>query len=164
MPADLNETELAGRLRANIVFETMLASVVYVAAAGGAVYFAAGAFWRFGASAFSAGSLFNALYDAAAFTFTFFLSGFAFSLAIGIPVFHLSEKMKLRAAWPYFAASFGASFVFLALLGRTPSIEAPLNTLYLIAPIAATILFARKMKPIWRAAEKSETTNIIRLH
>lgn len=164
MPADLKEIELAGRLRANIVFETMLASVLYVTAAGGAAFFAGGVIWRISASAFSVGGLFIAIFDAVAFAFTFFLSGFAFSLAIGIPLFRWSEKVKLRAAWPYFAASFGASFVLLALLGRTPSVEAPLNALYLLAPIAATVLFARKMKPIWRAAERSETTNIIQLH
>lgn len=164
MPAELYENELAGRLRANIVFETMLASVLYVTAAGGAAFFVGGVIWRLAASAAAVSGVFYSLFDAVAFAFTFFLSGFAFSLAIGIPVFRLSEKMKLRAAWPYFAASFGVSFIFLALLGRTPSIAAPQNALYLIAPIAATVLFTRKMKPIWRAADKSEPTNIIRLH
>ncbi|MEZ5921563.1 MAG: hypothetical protein R3C60_09465 [Parvularculaceae bacterium] len=108
-----------------------------------------------------------AVYQAIAFACVFFLAGFAVSAVIGIPLFRFLENRKQRVGWPFVVSAFIAGLALLAALGRAPSFEAPLRILFLVPPVAAAMLFVRKMRPFWRAMERDEAkppTKIHRIH
>lgn len=152
-------------IRANIVFEKMIVSVLAVAGVAGVAHLAisVGVLVARGAMALGAGA--SAVIGAAAFAFYFFLAGFAASLAIGIPLFMALEKQKLRKVWPYVLAALVITIVILGAAGAAPSFEAPWRALFCVPSVAAAMLFGRKMRPLWRAAERAESSPaIVRLH
>lgn len=153
-------------IRANIVFEKLIVSVLTVAAISGAAHFVISCVALFAAGALSQGAAAAALMAAIGFTFFFFIAGFGASLAIGIPLFKALEKEKLRRVWPYCLAAFAVGLVVLAAAGAAPSFDAPWRALYLAPGIAAAILFGRKMRPFWRSVEMGETAPaaVVRLH
>lgn len=163
-PSD-NDNVIAS-IRANIVFEKMIVSALTIAGAAGLAHFAIGLSARIIGGALSIGAAGGALFDAIGYAFLFFLAGFAASAAIGIPLFRALEKAKIRKSWPYGLAAFALSFVVLAVIGLPPSFDAPARALYLLPGVAAALLFARKMRPFWLAAEHADEAApiVIQLH
>jgi len=153
-------------IRANIVFEKLIVSVLTIAAISGAAHLAISATIGLAKGAMSPGFLASAFVGAAAFAFSFFLAGFASSLAIGIPLFKALERQKLRKVWPYVLAAFAVTVAILAAAGAAPSFEAPWRALLCAPGVAAAILFGRKMRPFWIAAERAESDerDVLRLH
>lgn len=143
-------------VRANIVFEKMIVSVLTVAAIAGAAHFLLDVAARLIGGALSLAGVGGALFGAISFVFLFFLAGFAAALAIGIPLFKSLERAKIRKVWPYALAAFAVSLGVLAAAGLAPSFEAPARALYLAPGLAAAHLFARKMRPFWRAADRAD--------
>lgn len=152
------EDPVVASIKANIVFEKMIVSILSATAIAAAIRFAIGA----GGGAFGSAAL-----GAATFALLFFFAAFGAAVAVGVPLFLQLEKMKLRKAWPYALAAALVSFAILAAVGAAPAFEAPWRVLYLVPGVAAALLFARKMKPFWRAAERSEAPSppvVMRLH
>lgn len=166
MTLQTDNDRVIASVRTNIVFEKMIASVVTAAALSGVAYFLIAAGARMAAGALSLGGLGGALYAALSFVMLFFLAGFAASLAIGIPLFRVLERAKLRAAWPYCLAALAASFIVLVASGMTPSVEAPARALFLLPGLGAALLFSRKMRPFWIAAARADEAapSVIRLN
>jgi len=169
LPRAPDEQNLFAEIRANIVFEKMIVSVLVVSGFSGLAHFAIAFFLRIAAGAISIGGFGTILFNAFLFAAFFFLSGFAASVAIGIPLFKALEKAKLRKAWPYCIAAFAVSFIILLAAGSPPSVEAPHRFLFLLPGLAAALLFARRMRPFWEAAERRDEEaqsqfSITRLH
>lgn len=143
-------------IRANVVFEKMIVSALTVAGPAGLAHFAIGIGGRILAGALSIGAAGTALFNAIGYAFLFFLAGFTASAAAGIPLYRALEKAKIRKVWPYALAAFALGFLILAAIGLAPSFEAPARALYLLPGVAAAILFGRKMRPFWLAAERAD--------
>ena len=168
-PASQNkrEDDLVAQIRTNIVFEKLIVSVLTVAGFSGFALFAINVGVRIVSGRITIGNVGSAVYDGIAFACVFFLAGFAVSAAIGIPLFRFLENRKQRVGWPFVVSAFFAGLALLAALGRAPSFEAPLRLLFLVPPVAAAMLFVRKMRPFWQAVEHDETkppANIYRIH
>lgn len=158
---------MVAEIRANIVFEKLLLAVLSVAAATGAAHFAFGLIWRASAVGVSFSGFIAALIGALTYAGFFFIAGFGISVALGVPLFRALEKAKYRKAWPYIAASFVAGFVLLAFAGKAPSVEAPARIIHLLPGVAVAALFARNMRPLWRAADRADENpapNVFRLN
>ncbi len=157
MTLQTENDRVVAAIRANIVFEKLIVSVLTVASVAGLAHLLFGLVWRASSSALSAGSAATALVEAVSFAFLFFLAGFAASLAIGIPLFRALERAKIRLVWPYASAAFAVSLVIMIAAGNAPSFDAPTRALYLVPGVAAALLFGRKMRPFWRAADRADT-------
>ena len=154
-------------VRANIVFEKMIVSVLTVAVIAGAAHFLLGVVARLIGGALSLAGVGGAAFAAISYVFLFFLAGFAAALAIGIPLFKALERARIREIWPYALAAVAISLGVLAAAGLSPSFEAPARALYLAPGLAAALLFARKMQPFWRAADRADEAagdSFARLH
>ena len=156
LPSSREESRVVSQIRANIVFEKMIVSVLTVAGISGAGHALLGLGERLSAGILSLAGVGSAAFNAISFVFLFFLAGFAASVAVGIPLFLLTERARVRKSWPFVLAAFVVSFVFAWAIGLAPSIEAPARSLYLVPGLAAAILFGRKMQPFWRAAERAD--------
>lgn len=154
-PSDLRVFSL---IRANIVFEKMIVSVLIVAVISGAGHALIGLGERLSAGILSLAGVGSATFNAISFVFLFFLAGFAASVAVGIPLFHLTERAKVRKSWPFVLAAVVVSYIFALAIGLAPSVEAPWRSLYLVPGLAAAVLFGRKMRPFWRAADRADDT------
>lgn len=164
LPSD--NDRVTASIRANIVFEKMIVSALTISAPAGFAHFAMGFGERILAGTPPLGAAGTALFNAIGYAFLFFLAGFAASAAVGIPLFRALEKARVRKTWPYALAAFALSFVILAAIGFAPSFEAPARALYLLPGVAAAILFGRKMRPFWLAAERADEAApvVMRLH
>ncbi|MCB2096904.1 MAG: hypothetical protein KDE05_04665 [Parvularculaceae bacterium] len=156
LPPAQDEAGVIAEIRANVVFEKMIVSVLTVAGFSAAAHFLIAFALRLSANALSFAGLGSLVMNAILFAAFFFLAGFAASVAIGIPLFRALEKAKLRKPWPYGLAALVVSFLILAAAGAPPSVEAPQRALYLLPGLAAALLFARRMKPFWEAAVRRE--------
>lgn len=137
-------------IRVGIVFEKMIVSALVAAAAAGAAHLVIGVAARAIDGALTISGAGNAVVGAVSYACLLFLAGFAGAAAIGIPLFKILEKAKLRKAWPYCLAAVALSLAVLVLLGKAPSFEAPARALHLLPGLAAAILFTRKMRRLWR--------------
>lgn len=166
MTLQTDNDRVIASIRANIVFEKLIVSVLTVAGIAGTAYLLIGLGWRASVGGLSVGAAAAAVIDAVRFAFVFFLAGFAASLAIGIPLFRWLERAKIRRVAPYALAAFAVSFAFLAAAGAAPSFEAPARALYLFPGVAAALLFGRKMRPFWIAADRADAAapGVIRLN
>lgn len=160
-PSDLR---VIASIRANIVFEKLIVSVLTIACITGVAHFLIGLFWRASSVGLTFGAAAAAMVEAVGYAFIFFLAGFAASLAIGIPLFRALEKAKIRKIWPYALAAFAVSLVIAAAAGLAPSFEAPARALHLLPGIAAALLFGRKMRPFWIAADRADAPIFTRLN
>ncbi len=165
-PTRSDANALIASIRANIVFEKLIVSVLTVAGAAGAAHLLIGIGMRAVGGALSPGAAGSAIIAAIGFVFFFFVAGFAASLAIGIPIYRALEKAKIRKVWPYALAAFAVSMLVLAAAGAAPSFDAPARALYLVPGVAAAVLFGRKMQPFWRAADRADEVEppIVRLN
>lgn len=160
-----SDDAVVASIRANIVFEKMIVSVLTVAGLAGAAHLLIGLGGRLVSGAFSPMGVMNALIASASFFALFFLAGFATAAAIGIPLYRALEKAKVRKGWPYFLVGFLVSLGVLTILGAAPSAASPARALYLLPGLAAAFLFVRRMRPLWSAAERAETSPaVLKLH
>ncbi len=150
-----NDTGIAS-IRANVVFEKLIVSVLIVSGVAGLAHLLIGVVWRASSLGLTIGGAGAALAAAVGFAFIFFLAGFATSLAVGIPLFRALEKAKIRKIWPYALAAFAVGLIVLIAAGAAPSFEAPARALYLVPGIAAAVLFGRKMRSFWIAADRAD--------
>lgn len=157
---------VVSQIRANIVFENMIVSVLTIAGAAGSAHFLIGVGMRASEGSLSFGAAGGAFVAAIGFAFLFFVAGFAASLAIGIPLFRALERAKFRRVWPYCLAATAVSMAVLAAAGAAPSFGAPSRALYLVPGIAAALVFGRRMRPFWIAAERAQgvAPTIVNLH
>lgn len=154
----MNSDLIYTQIRANIAFEHMVMAVLVAAAVSGGIVFVIA-----GGEAIVSGrqivpALFGAFYSAMVFSFVAFLIGFFSSVAVGLPLFLALENAKVRKIWPYVVA--GAAIELVAagfVLKRIPLVEdflsldhAPL----LLPGILAAAIFGRRMRPVWKAAER----------
>jgi hypothetical protein len=156
MTLQTDNDRVIASIRANIVFEKLIVSVLTIACITGVAHFLIGLFWRAASVSLTFGGAGAALVEAVSYAFIFFLAGFAASLAIGIPLFRALEKAKIRKIWPYALAGFIVSLVIVAAAGVAPTFEAPARALHLLPGIAAALLFGRKMRPFWIAADRAD--------
>lgn len=149
---------LYAQIRANIAFEHMVAAVLIAAALSGGVVFLLSLAEAIVSERLGYSALFDAFFAAIQFSFFAFLIGFFSVVAVGLPLFLALEKIKLRKVWPYVAA--GAAIEIVAagfVIRRIPlavdfvSFE---NAPLLLPGLLAALLFGRRMKPLWREAER----------
>jgi hypothetical protein len=150
------EDPVVSTIRTNIVFEKMILSVLTVSGVAGAAHWLIG----FVSGGFGLGAVGSAFLGAATFMLLFFFTAFGGAVAVGVPLFLRLEKHKVRSAWPYVIAAFIVGLLVLSAAGAAPGFESPWRVLYLIPGIAAAILFARKMRPFWAAAERAEQASV----
>lgn len=154
-----NNEALYSQIRAHIAFEHMVMAALTAAAASGAVVFVfhnleaiVGARWSYMA-------LFGAVYAAVRFSLVAFLIGFFASVVIGLPLFLTLERIKMRKVWPYVAAGAAVELVAAGfVLKHVPLVtdfltfdDAPL----LLPGVLAGVLFGRRIRPVWKAAERT---------
>ncbi len=156
MTLQTDNDRVIASIRINMVFEKLIVSVLAVAGVAGIAHLLAGVVSRAIAGFFSLEGLVNAALAAVGFSFFIFVAGFAASLSVGIPMFRALEKAKFRKAWPYIIAAAAFSLIVLAAVGAAPSFEAPWRIIYLVPGVAAALLFGRKMRPFWLAADRSD--------
>ncbi len=162
------EVRFQRELNARVAFEAMLGATLIVAALSAPVYLVFGA-----ASALLDGvfltRLPQLLVGALSVGAAVFLGGFVGAIALGVPLFLLLERLKLRRAHHYLLGGLLANaLVFVVLTGRTPSIFAPAEFLFLAPGVAISFLFLRKIEPVWKASlppsPGPQPGNVIRLH
>jgi hypothetical protein len=143
-------------IRANIVFEMMIVSVLTVAVAAGAIHFAINIAQRAAAGLLSFAGLANDLIAAVSYAVLFFLAGFAAGLVAGVPLFRFLERAKFRKIWPFVLGAAAIGVVILSAAGAAPSFDSPWRIAHLAPGVAAAWLFGRKLRPLWAAAERAE--------
>ena len=162
---------LYARIRTRLAFEHLVTSVLFGAAISAGVYLVALTAMDVFALKFSISSILSAAFSAVYYAFIVFLAGFLSAIVVGIPLFELLEKRKLRKAWPYFIAAVVVEVLFYALVTGEAPVFADLpvvTTVSVLLPgVVIAALFARRMRPLWRQAEKAEQTPtpiVVRLH
>lgn len=161
--------ELYRQIRANVAFEHMVMAALIAAAASGGVVFVFQSADAIFSGRWTVSALFGAAYNAMLFSFVAFLIGFFAVVAVGLPLFLMLERVKLRKVWPYAVA--GAMIELIAagfVLKRIPLVTdfASLENAPLLIPgVLAALIFGRRMKPLWEAAARAETAPaIFRIH
>ncbi len=151
--------EIFEQIRANWAFEHLIVSVLAGAGVGGALTFLA----ALGGALITNGGIIAALGPALAksvlIAVLIFLIGFLSGVLLIAPLFRALERAKRRSVWPYVAAALIIAGLALALVSNVraahpvgPGVAAPVLT----ASVVIAVLFARRMRPLWRAAEKAE--------
>lgn len=147
---------IAQSIRANIVFEHLIGATLKVAALSGAAHFVLSLVARAAGAGISPGGVVTALMGAFSFSAMFFLAGFAASAAIGIPLHLALERANIRMIWPFALAALAVGLGVTSAIGIAPGFAAPWNALYLLPGLAVALLFGRKMRRLWRAAERAD--------
>ncbi len=146
------------QIRINVAFEEMVVAVIAGALAGGAISFLFALIELVGG--FSLTHLVSVLLECFFVIILIFLVGFGASVAFGAPLFAALEKRKRRNVWPYLGAAMGlAVAVFVIFSVGVPSAGgASFRTVAVIfvPALIVSLVFARRMTPHWRAAEKAE--------
>lgn len=155
-----NAEQVFSQVRANIAFEHMLVAALTASVACGALKLFAGLV-SYALHGWSLGGLFSAAYGAFAFACMSFLVGFFAAVVAGLPLFLALERAKLRKTWPYVVAAFFIECVtaLIAAGGALTFDDLLANGRWMIflPGVAAAVLFGRRMRPLWRAAERAET-------
>jgi hypothetical protein len=156
LPPASEEERFARSIRANVVFEKLIVSVLTVALVSGLAHLLISLGVRLAGAGLSLAGVVDALFAAFSFSVMFFLAGFAASAAIGIPLHFALERAKIRKIWPFALAFFAVGLAILSPVGLAPGFAAPWNALLLVPGLAVALLFGRKMQGVWRAAERAE--------
>ncbi len=158
-----DRAEFFEQIRTNWAFEHLIVAVLTGAGLAGMLTFAV----AFATVLFSGGGLGGAFaasfFQALVVTFLVFLIGFLSGVLIIGPLFRALEKQKRRTALPYVAASLAIAIAALALIANmrgvgalSVNIAAPV----IISSVAIAVIFARRLKPLWDAAEKAEAETL----
>lgn len=156
LPVDTEQATLE-QVRVNVAFEQMIVAVLAGAASGGAMTLAVKLIQVI-LTGLSFSALLAVFLETLLVSFLIFLVGFFASVALGAPLFMFLEKRKRRTLWPYLAAALAAAITVLFFTaGGFPSTVGIEAVTAIFAPaIIIALIFARLMKPHWRAAEKAE--------
>ena len=150
---------LAEQIRANVAFEHIAVAVLAGAGVcGAAIFFLQLALSIANGVGITAAAL-SAIFAALVFALLFFLVGFAAGAVIVTPLFRLLENAKRRSGWPYGAVALAVAMSALIIAGALPGVDAPgLASIVAVigASIATSVIFARRMKPLWIAAEAED--------
>lgn len=153
-------------LNARFAFEAMVGAALIAAFAYLVIYFAFGTIGAvFEGKAIA--RLPAVAVGALALGLSVFLGGFVGALAVGVPLFVILEKLKLRRAAHYVLGGVLANAViFVLLIGRTPIWSEPREVLFLTPGAAIALLFLRRIAPIWKVRQMrgESASNVIRLH
>lgn len=154
----MNANALYAQIRANIAFEHMVVAVLIAAATCGAVVFVLSLGETFLSARWAWSALFGAAYSAVVFSFVSFLIGFFSAVVVGLPLYIGLERLKIRRVWPYVGAGViielvAAGFVLkrLPLASDFLSLQ---NAPLLLPGVIAALVFGRRIKALWRAAER----------
>lgn len=157
-PAEANEA-LVEQIRANVAFEHAVVSVLVGAGLCGVLKFAI----SFVLDLVAGAGLFNAIgaagFSALVIMLLYFLIGFAAGAVVIAPLFRILEKSKRRSGGPYGAAALAVAGLALIIIGALPAAPGPTLSAVaavILATIATSVLFARRMTPHWAAAEAEE--------
>lgn len=150
------DDEASAEARADLVYQEMIFSVVIAAllAGVGALIAHAGPMAARGAA--SIPGVAEALVAALGYALMVFLAGFAISAALAMPLYRQLERMKARALWPFPALALLAALLILAAAGAGPSGAEPWRLIHLAPGAVASVLFVRKLRAIWSAADALE--------
>ncbi|MBB5519067.1 hypothetical protein [Amphiplicatus metriothermophilus] len=159
--------EVWRRVRAHVAFEHMIAAVLMGAALSGAALLALSNFFLLAKGAWSVGSFGGTVFGALRLAMLVFLIGFGAAVAVGVPLFQFLERIRMRRAWPYALAALAVQYGALWIVtGRQPLGEPPATFLFFAPGLLIAWLFARRIRPVWRAAERAESAEsgaIVRL-
>ena len=168
------QNDFGAIIRTRLVFEELVGSVFFGALFCGCVYFAASIVVAFTGDGIGFSIFLNLLFDSIYFSFLVFAVGFLCSVLVGIPLFNFLEKKKYRFAWPYFLAATAISLLFFWLAtGKVFQLfdQSLLTHISILLPgPLISVLFARRMQPIWYDAERAERAdderpdNVLKLH
>ena len=106
---------LYARIRTRLAFEHLVTSVLFGALISAGIYLLALIAVDVIALKSSVSGIFSAVFSAIYYAFIVFLAGFLAAIVIGIPLFELLEKRKLRKAWPYFVAAVIVELLFFCI-------------------------------------------------
>lgn len=153
-------------VRLNVAFENMVAAVLIGAAVSGAVLFVGNNLMLLAKGAWSFGALVSAAMGAFYFLFLAFLIGFLAAVVVATPLFVALERAKLRKTWPYVLAAIAVQYVALGVMtGGIPTFERPASLVFFAPGVLTAVLFGRRMRGAWRAAERAESQPVIyRVH
>lgn len=162
MPGPSDPAQVFSQVRANIAFEHMVAAVLIAASVSGAALLLLNGFFLIAKGAGSLPGLFSIAMDAIYFTFLAFLIGFFASVLAGLPLFMGLERMKLRKAWPYVAVAVLIEYAVYSIqhgnVLMVDDLSFPAGIVLFLPGVLAALLFGRRMKPLWEAAERAEKT------
>lgn len=147
------------QIRANWAFEHLIAAVLAGAAIGGVLAFVWNLIDAFAAGQALAGALAASLTTGLLIAFLIFLIGFLSGVLVIAPLFRMFERTKRRSMWPYVVASLAIAAVALAFgsgLRGPPGVSLSVAVPVMISSLVIAVLFARRVRPLWRAAEKAE--------
>lgn len=153
-PADIIE-----QIRTNWAFEHMIVAVLTGAGVGGALTFLTALGGALLSHAGLGPALGPAFVKAVLVAFLVFLIGFLSGVVIVAPLFRAMERARRRSVWPYAVALLAIAAVALALASNLsgPAGVGPGVVMAVVASsVVIAVLFARRMRPLWRAAEKAE--------
>lgn len=151
------------QLRGNLAFEHMVMSVLIAAAisAGAVLLVAAGEHIMMGRPVLAAAG--GAFFAALRFGAVAFIVGFFAAVSIGLPLHRALERAKIRSVWPYVAMGLLLELIAAGFaLKRTPVLDDFLaieNAPLLLPGVLAALLFGRRMRPLWKAAERAEESS-----
>ena len=151
-----DEEQVLREVRASLAFEHMAAAALF----GGATSAAGYLLLLLAGMVLGGGLGFTALLDlllrSMVFGVVVFLLGFAAAIAVMTPLYLVLEKNRVRRVWPFHLAAFLFSFAAVfAVMGRTPDLGDPGVLLYFLPGFLIVALFARRIVPLWRAADRA---------
>ena len=160
-PGEQNNESLISQIRANIAFEHMVAAVLSGALLCLALSFSIETLISVLESRLSVRSLASALFSGVRFGAFVFLFGFILCVIIGLPLFRYLENEKIRLGWPYYVSGFIVQIALLTLLSVDSMGSAALGDLLrrvmvLVPAPLIVFFFIRRIKPLWRAAQKAD--------
>lgn len=166
-PGPADPAQVFSQIRANIAFEHMIVAVLIAAAASGAALLLLNGFFLIAKGAGGLASLLSITLDAIYFSFLAFLIGFFASVIVGLPLFLGLEKIKLRSAWPYVGVAVLIEYAIYSIrqggVLMLDDLALPLGAVLFLPGVLAAVLFGRRMKPLWLAAERAEKAPAIRV-
>jgi hypothetical protein len=161
-PGPVDPAQVFAQVRANIAFEHMVMAMLIAAAVSGGALLVLNAVFLIAKGAASAAGFLSIAVDAVYFAFLTFLIGFLASVVIGLPLFLVLEKAKLRKAWPYLIATLVVQYAAYSI-GRGQfltfdDMALPAGAVLFLPGLVAALLFGARMRPVWLAAERAEKT------
>ena len=154
-----HQAEIFEQIRANWAFEHLIVSVLTGAGVGGVLTFAIALGSVTISGALAASGIAAIFVKALLVTFLIFLAGFLSGVLIVAPLFRALEKAKRRSIWPYVAAFLAIAAAGLLLVSNmrgSASVGLDVAIPVMAASVVIAFVFARRIKPLWRAAERAE--------
>lgn len=149
---------LLRELRANAAFEHMAVAVLSGAALCGALYAGLHLGLAIIANRVALDTVFTVVFGGLIVSFSTFFIGFLAGVVVVAPLFKSMEKNRRRSVWPYLAASLGVAIIALTGAANLPGQRFSMLTAIPVFSASALIafIFARRMQPVWAAAEGEE--------